>query len=229
MFFAIYLVAIVIVASTCLCISTYTTESLTFVYSEFSSVSWGWGESCRYIGFAVKNIGVTGVTFVNMQVNHTFIFPKSVGFETTDPGETMPWGFPYDWSSGEKYTITVITTRGGAFSFTKTARPYETLMEIENVVWNSADNTTSITVKSTSEYTRKIVGLHIFQRSNWLLPVTDSTDLGTGKVLYTNQTATIVLTWPNQFAPSWTSGETYAFRIMPEFGVGRDFNSTAPS
>lgn len=230
-FFTVYMVAMTIGICACLYASIYTRESLAFEYCEFANDLFVTGGTNKGIDFTVRNTGRTSAVFVNnVLVNNAWIYPKSEGTFTIDAGKTLQIPILYNWSYGEEYTITLVTPQGGIFSFTATARPVETLWEIDDVIWNTVDNTTSIVVKSTSEYTRKIVGLQIpyMQSLGLNREVTVFTDIGTGKLLYSNQTVTIVLHWPNQIARHWTNGKEYSFCVVPEFGIRKQFNSTAP-
>ena len=227
-FFTIYMIAMTIGICACLYASTYTKESLALDYCEFANDLFVTGGTNKGIDFAVRNTGRTSAVFVeNVLVNNAWIYPKSGGTFAIDAGKTVQIPIVYNWSFGEEYTIALVSPRGGIFSFTATARPVETLWEIDDVIWNNVDNTTSIVVKNTSEYTRKIVDLHM-KKGDGNREVTVFTDIGTGKLLYSNQTATIVLHWPNSIAPRWTSGEEYSFYVLPEFGIMKQFNSTAP-
>lgn len=228
-FFTVYMVAMTIGICACLYASTYMRESLSLDYCEFADHLFATGGTNKGIDFTVGNTGRTSAVFVeNVLVNNAWIYPKPGGTFTIDAGKTRQISILYNWSYGEEYTIALVTPRGGIFSFTATARPVETLWEIDDVIWNTVDNTTSMVVKSTSEYTRKIVGLQVLKGGGLVREVTVFTDIGTGKLLYSNQTVTIVLHWPNQIARHWTNGEEYSFCVVPEFGISKQFNSTAP-
>ncbi len=103
------------------------------------------------------------------------------------------------------------------------------LLEKENVYWNSTASTTSITVKNRGTSDAKIVRLYINDAQTNLLPVTEYTDLGTGKLLPAGETLTIVLSWPNSFDSSWTNGDTYYFKVVPEAGAELLFTDRTPS
>jgi flagellin-like protein len=99
----------------------------------------------------------------------------------------------------------------------------------ENVYWNSTASTTNIIIRNTGTSDAKIQSLYLGETPLNLVPVTAFTDLGTGKLLPIDQTLTIVLSWPNTLASSWTNGETYYFRIAPESGAPLEFTWKAPS
>ncbi|MDH5694819.1 MAG: hypothetical protein OEZ47_17105 [Gammaproteobacteria bacterium] len=224
-FFAIYMIAMVIGAGVCLYISAYTRESLTFVYCEFHELT----NDYRIIGCSVQNLGNTIMEIVDLRVNSVSTVPPNYGsVDVVFAGETASLGFEYNWSTGLEYTITLVTARGNRFSHTEIAVSSETLLEIESVSWNSEANTTSIVVRNTGVRTHEITGLLIFKQPNWILPLTDYTDLDGGKSLPINQTITVTLNWPNAFASSWKNGETYRFYIGAETGGSKKFNSTAP-
>ena len=105
-----------------------------------------------------------------------------------------------------------------------------TILNVENIYWNSTAKTTSIDVKNIGTSDAKIVRLYIGETASNLLPVTVNTDLGTtGKLLPVEQKITIVLDWPNALASSWTNGKTYYFKVAPETGTELEFTWPAPS
>jgi flagellin-like protein len=104
-----------------------------------------------------------------------------------------------------------------------------TLLDIENVSWNSTASTTSVVVKNQGTSDAKVVRFYIGNTASNLIEVTASTDLGTGKLLPVDETVTIVLDWPNTLATSWTSGKTYYFKVAPETGASKEFTWKAPS
>ena len=219
MFFAVYSTVIALAVATCLCVDVYTKGPLMLDRCMFYQVS-GQG----YIYLYVRNTGGTRVQVTDVLMNGTSALPTS--FERPWINAWEPGFVPctYNWSSGQKYNIAFITS-AGVFSFTETA---SALLEIENVTWNSENNTTSITVKNTSKYTGKVTWLGIFTQAGNMTSDVVSTDLGTGKTIGPNQTVTIVLNWTNSYQYSWTSGETYLFKVYADFGAYIEFNSTAP-
>jgi flagellin-like protein len=104
-----------------------------------------------------------------------------------------------------------------------------TILDIENVYWNSTADTTSITIKNTGTSDAKIVRLYIGNTAANLIEVTTSTDLSTGKLLPVGETLIVVLDWPNALATSWTDGKTYYFKVSPETGTPKEFTWKAPS
>jgi hypothetical protein len=104
-----------------------------------------------------------------------------------------------------------------------------TILDIENVSWNSTASTTTIVVKNVGTSDAKIVRLYIGSTASNLVEVTANTDLSTGKLLPVDQTATIVLDWPNTLAISWTNGKNYYFKVAPETGTPKEFTWKSPS
>jgi len=104
-----------------------------------------------------------------------------------------------------------------------------TLLDIENVSWNATASTTAIVVKNIGTSDAKIVRLYVGNTASNLIEVTTTTNLGTGKLIPVDETITIVLTWPNALASSWTAGKTYYFKVVPETGTAKEFTWKAPS
>ena len=105
-----------------------------------------------------------------------------------------------------------------------------TILDVENISWNSTAETTTIVVKNVGTSDAKIVRLYIGNTASNLLEVTTNTDLTTaGKLIAVDQTITIVLSWPNALDTSWTNGKTYYFKIAPETGTPKEFTWAAPS
>jgi len=104
-----------------------------------------------------------------------------------------------------------------------------TLLDVENVSWNSTAKTTTIVVKNIGTSDAKIVRLYIGETASNLIDVTANTDLNTGKSLPVNQRVEIVLSWPNTFAQQWTNGKTYHFKVAPESGQPKEFTWQAPA
>jgi len=92
------------------------------------------------------------------------------------------------------------------------------MLGIENVNWNSTAGTTTIVVKNTGTSDAKIVRLYMGTTQDNLIDLTASTNIGTGKILNVNSITTITLNWPNSVASTWTSGDYYYFKIVPEVG-----------
>jgi flagellin-like protein len=104
-----------------------------------------------------------------------------------------------------------------------------TLMDVENVYWNSTASTTSIVIRNVGTSGAKIVRIYIGNTAANLIEVTTSTDLDTGQLLPVDGTVTVVLDWPNALATSWTAGKTYYFKIAPEIGTPKEFTWKTPS
>jgi flagellin-like protein len=98
-----------------------------------------------------------------------------------------------------------------------------TILDVENVNWNSTASTASIVIKNIGTSDANIVRLYVGVSPTDLDPVTAYTDLGGGKFLPIGGTVTVVLTWPNALETSWTAGRTYYFRVAPETGNPKDF------
>jgi hypothetical protein len=215
----------------------YAPDSVTLSRVEFLIDPYCNGDlNIKAIIFYVQNSGVNSIILMNAQVNGTLMYPETTkGYGIVDTGQTVPLGTLYNWSSGERYTITIITPRG-TFSFTRTAVPLETDIDVESVVWDTSENTTSITLKSRSANTCEISDLGMSTQSDGAIGVTESTSIGAGIAIHTNETVTIALYWPNEFATSWIPGTIYTFIVhginhFPDFDItyGLRFNSTTPS
>ncbi len=100
------------------------------------------------------------------------------------------------------------------------------LLAVENVSWNSTAST--IAVKNIGTSDAKIVRLYIGITAQNLIDVTANTNIVTGKQLLVDQTAIVVLDWPNNLGSSWTSGTMYYFKIAPETGSTLEFTKRAP-
>lgn len=103
-----------------------------------------------------------------------------------------------------------------------------TILGIENVYWNVSASTTTITVRNTGTSDATIVRLYAGITTLSPPEVTQYTDLGDGKYLPRDQKVNIVLSWPNALATSWTSGERYHFKVMPEQGTPIESDARAP-
>lgn len=226
-FFAIYLIAIVGTLSVCIHRSVYTRESLTFAYCEFS-------ESIDTILFGVRNNGNAKVIIVDLIINQISIL-ESYGVSPhaeIEAGELQQLGLYWNWTWGYNYTIGVVTARGARFAITEKAIPAENLLTVDNVIWNTASNTTTIIVRNTGVRMRKIMRLYIYtpNRRGWAFcNVTQSTNIPSGLYLAVNQHAELILEWPNSWDQLWTSNTTYQCMIAFETSVGKIVNSTSPS
>jgi hypothetical protein len=104
-----------------------------------------------------------------------------------------------------------------------------TLLDVENVYWNSDALTTSLVIKNIGTSDAKIARLYVGNTASNEIEVTTSTDLGTGKLLPVGETVLVVLDWPNDLATSWTAGKTYYFKVAPTAGTPKEFTWKAPS
>jgi hypothetical protein len=99
---------------------------------------------------------------------------------------------------------------------------------VEYVHWDTYTNTTSIFVKNSMSNNTKIVHLYAGTVASNLVSVADSTSLGSGLALFPQQTATIVLDWPNTLSSCWLCNKTYHFKLVPEVGTPVEFASRTP-
>ena len=97
----------------------------------------------------------------------------------------------------------------------------------ENVFWNSTDKKTYITVGNFGSGNTKIVRLYLGTAQNNLIDVTISTNIGTGILLNAKSVATATLSWPNDVAGVWNTGNYYYFKIVTETGHELPFNEQA--
>lgn len=97
----------------------------------------------------------------------------------------------------------------------------------ENVNWDSATNTTRITVGNSGTANAKIVRLYVGASANNLVEVTANTNIGSGITLNAKSAVTITLSWPNSFASSWTPGNYYYFKVVCETGQELPFQAQA--
>lgn len=86
-----------------------------------------------------------------------------------------------------------------------------------NIYWNSTENKTYITIGNSGTTNGKIVALYIGTTSN-TLNVTSSTNIGSGIFVNAKLTVTIVLSWPNDLAATWTAGNLYYFKVSTDAG-----------
>jgi flagellin-like protein len=105
-----------------------------------------------------------------------------------------------------------------------------TLLELEiEPSWNTTAKTTTIVIRNVGTSDARIVRLWIGETTSGLVQVTDSTNIGTGKLLSVEQIVTVILDWPNNLTTtSWTSGKIYYFKAVPEVGAALEFSSKAP-
>jgi flagellin-like protein len=101
------------------------------------------------------------------------------------------------------------------------------LLEMENVNWPGASTVIDIRNVGTSD--ARIVRLYIGNTISNLTEVTSATDIGdTGRLLKAHNRTTIILSWPNALATSWTSGRIYYFKVVPEAGHPLEFQHKPP-
>jgi len=98
----------------------------------------------------------------------------------------------------------------------------------ENIYWNSTEKKTYITIGNSGTGNTRIVRLYMGTTQNNLVNVTASTNIGTGIPLNGKSVATIALSWPNDVASTWTSGNYYHFKIVTETGHELPFPEQAP-
>jgi flagellin-like protein len=103
------------------------------------------------------------------------------------------------------------------------------MLDVENVSWDSAANTTTIVVKNTGTSDAKIVRVYMGTTKENLLNLTSYSDIGTGKTLVAQGgTATIVIDWPNNLGTIWESNKYYHFNVVPEIGTPKEFSRKSP-
>ncbi|MCL6578472.1 MAG: hypothetical protein K6T73_03685 [Candidatus Bathyarchaeota archaeon] len=88
----------------------------------------------------------------------------------------------------------------------------------ENIYWNATEKKTYITVGNSGTGNTKIVRLYLGTAQANLVNVTAYTNIGTGIMLNAKSVATIALSWPNDVANDWTTGNYYYFKIVTETG-----------
>ena len=231
-FFTIYIIAMVTGASACLLVA-YTKESLVFVDYLFN-------DRFNSIDIWVENVGYSNTRLVDLQVNHVSVMSDPEGLLTIDAKSSTSLGIPYNWSSRHRYTLTLVTSRGSVFSMSEVAPQKQPPLEVENVYWDSATNTTTITVRNVGTEECKIINLCLVGSSETWIDgqpyyvhglyswVTANTAIDEGIVVDVNQTGEITLDWPNVYASFWVSDEIYHFIIVTETGPFTDFTSRAP-
>lgn len=83
---------------------------------------------------------------------------------------------------------------------------------------DSARNWTDFTVGNSGKSNTQIVRIYIGNYSGNLIDLTNSSDIGSGKLLNGESIAIVKVTWPNALANSWEPGKTYYFKIVPSQG-----------
>jgi flagellin-like protein len=101
------------------------------------------------------------------------------------------------------------------------------LLYKENVRFDTS--ATEITVGNSGTEDTRIVRVWLGDSSGNMTDVTADTDItGSGTLLSASGTATITLNWPNDIDSTWTAGENYYFRIVPNPGQFIEFPEQAP-
>jgi flagellin-like protein len=104
-----------------------------------------------------------------------------------------------------------------------------TILQMENIHWNTTDSTTTITIRNIGTSQATIVRLYAGTTDSNLVEVTIYTDINidgkTGLNLPAEQAGNIILDWPNALSTSWTSGEVYHFKVVPVAGAELSFQS----
>jgi flagellin-like protein len=88
----------------------------------------------------------------------------------------------------------------------------------ENIFWNSTEKKTYLTIGNSGTSSGKITKLYIGMAQSNLLNVAASTNIDAGIIISAKSDATIVLSWPNELATTWTSGNYYYFKAMTDTG-----------
>jgi flagellin-like protein len=101
------------------------------------------------------------------------------------------------------------------------------MMYLENVRFD--DDATKITIGNRGTEDTRIVRVWLGDSSTNMTDITDNTDItGAGTLLPASGTATITINWPNDIASTWTPGENYHLRIVPNPGQFLEFQEQAP-
>jgi len=88
---------------------------------------------------------------------------------------------------------------------------------------------TEITVGNSGTEDTRIVRIWLGDSSGNMTDVTIHTDItGSGKALPAGGITTITLDWPNGIDSTWTAGDNYYFRIVPNPGQFIEFPEQAP-
>jgi len=97
------------------------------------------------------------------------------------------------------------------------------MLHIDNVQFygeptNDARNRTRITVRNTGTSDTTIINVYIGTSQGNLFPVTENSDLGSGKPILSGGTLDITVKWPNALADTWQPGQTYWIKVVPKEG-----------
>jgi flagellin-like protein len=98
----------------------------------------------------------------------------------------------------------------------------------ENIYWNSTESKTYLTIGNSGTGNTRIVRLYTGTDQHNLLNVTSDTNIGSGLALNAGSVTTVALSWPNDLANSWVSGNSYYFKVVTNTGQELPFPEQAP-
>ena len=100
----------------------------------------------------------------------------------------------------------------------------------ENVRFDADAEVTEVTVGNSGTENTYIVRVWLGDSSENMTDVTDFvTEIsGSGKALSAGGIATLTIDWPNSLESTWTEGDNYYFRIVPNPGQYLEFQEQAP-
>ncbi len=100
----------------------------------------------------------------------------------------------------------------------------------ENIRFDKVAKTMEVTVGNSGTEDTYIVRVWLGDSSGNMTDVTSFvTEItGAGAPLSTGGKATLTVEWPNSLASTWTEGENYYFRIVPNPGQFLEFQEQAP-
>ncbi len=96
----------------------------------------------------------------------------------------------------------------------------------ENINFNTT--ATQITMENSGTEKTHIEKVYIGNSSDNMTDITASSDIGSSKTLNGTSSTTITISWPNNMADSWVSGQTYYFKVVPNPGQSALFTQQAP-
>jgi flagellin-like protein len=97
----------------------------------------------------------------------------------------------------------------------------------ENIRFDTDE--TEITIGNSGTEDTRIVRVWLGDSSGNMTDVTSDTDItGSGTLLTAGGVAKITLDWPNDIDSTWTAGENYYFRIVPNPGQFLEIQEQAP-
>jgi flagellin-like protein len=121
-------------------------------------------------------------------------------------------------------TYAWITTYMGSATSQAGVRIY-----LENVRFDVDADETIITVGNSGTEDTRIVRVWLGDSSGNMTDVTADTDItGAGTLLTAGDKADVTISWPNDIDTTWTAGENYYFRIVPNPGQFIEFPDQAP-